>query len=177
LGAGSTADGVCSYAIGGFTLASGDYSMTVGNQSHATKHGQLAQAAGLFSRVGDAQSSSYVTRCATTNATPTEMFLDGATQRLTVTNGATWTFHILVVARSSTGQSAGYEIKGLIENDGGTVAFVGTPTYASWEDVPAWTLAAQADNVSKALVVKVTGAAGTNIRWVASVRTAEVLAP
>jgi hypothetical protein len=88
--------------------------------------------------------------------------------------GATWTFDILVSARSSTGNSAGYRILGVIENNGGTTAIVGSaPTTTIAEDISTWDVAVSADNTADALVIKVTGDA-TNVRWVATVRTTEV---
>ena len=84
-------------------------------------------------------------------------------------------FDILVVARSSTGQSAGYHIQGLIENVGGTTSFIGTPSVTTLgEDVASWNAIAAFDDTNDALIIKVIGAGGGTIRWVATVRTAEV---
>ncbi len=84
-------------------------------------------------------------------------------------------FRILVVARSSSHASAGYHIRGVVENTGGATAFVGTPAVTPLgEEVAAWNVAVEADDTHDGLVIKVTGAAGTTIRWVATVRTAEV---
>ena len=64
---------------------------------------------------------------------------------------------------------------GVIENVSGTTALVGTLTKITLgEDAPAWDANAEADNTNDALVIKVSGAASTTIRWVATVRTAEV---
>jgi hypothetical protein len=65
-------------------------------------------------------------RNTTTDATQTELFLDGIDDRITLPITRTLTFDILVVARSSAGQSAGYRARGVIENNGGTTAFNGT---------------------------------------------------
>ena len=86
------------------------------------------------------------------------------------------TFDILVVARSDGGASAGYRVEGVVENVGGATGFIGTPTVTTLgEDVAAWDVAVQADDTNDALVINVTGAAATNIGWVATVRTAEVV--
>ena len=141
----------------------------------ASLRGQMAYASGRFANRGDAQASLYVLRNTTTDATATELFLDGSAEPLTIADGRTLTFDILVVARSSTGQSAGYHIQGVIENVGGATSFIGAPTVTTLgEDDATWNVAAQADDTNDALVIKVTGKAGTNIRWVATVRTAEV---
>jgi hypothetical protein len=141
----------------------------------AANYGQWAYAGGAFAAPGDAQASLFVLRTTTSDASQTELFLDNATQRMKVPLGATWTFDILVVGRSTTGQSAGYTIKGLIENFNFTTALVGTPSIAVLaEDVGAWAATVEADDVNNTLVIKVTGSAGATVRWVASVRTVEV---
>jgi hypothetical protein len=63
----------------------------------------------------------------------------------------------------------------VLKNIGGTISLVGSLTSTTpWEDVSAWDATVVADDANDALEVKVTGAASTNIRWVASVRTVEV---
>jgi len=137
--------------------------------------GQLAYSAGGFDpATGDSQWSLYVPRAATTDSTPTDLLLNG-TDRLTVEDGRTLAFEIEVAALSDGGQSAGYRVTGLIENVGGTTAFVGTPVVTVLgEDDASWDLAVAADDVNDALEIKATGAAATNVRWVAAVRSAEV---
>ena len=145
-------------------------------QKSARRNRCQANASGAFIYTGDAQTSTYVLRNTTTGSAQTELFLDGSSQRITIDGGRTVTFDILVVARSDLGLSAGYRIVGVIENQGGTTAFIGgvpVPTTLG-EDVGAWDVAVAADDANDALEVKVTGAAATTIRWVASVRTVEV---
>ena len=145
-----------------------------GSQASATLSGQMAYANGGFSLIGDAQTSLLVARRVTTNATPTELFLDGTAARMTIVSNYTWTFDALVSARSGA-NSAGYRIVGVIENNAGTTSFVGTPTVTTLgEDVAAWNATAVADNVNDALVIQVTGGTNTTVRWVGSVRTTEV---
>ena len=135
----------------------------------------MAYASGGFGGEGDAQTSVFVLRNTTTDATQTPLYLDGAAQLLTLTGNRTLNFDILVVARSTAATSAGYRIQGVIENNAGTTSFVGTPTMTVLgEDVAAWNAGVQADDTNDALLVRVTGAANTTIRWVATVRTAEV---
>jgi hypothetical protein len=94
-------------------------------------------------------------------ATPTPLYLDGSSERLTVGNNRTMTFDILVVGRSSGGDSAGYHVRGVIENSGGTTSFVGTPTVTTLgEDTASWNVAVEADDTNDALVIRVTGEAG-----------------
>jgi hypothetical protein len=99
------------------------------------------------------------------------LFLDGSSLRLTLASGRTLTFDILVVARSESGASAGYRAYGVIENSGGTTAFIGTPTVTTLgEDVAGWDATVVAHNAYDALVIQVTGAVYATIRWVATVR-------
>jgi hypothetical protein len=145
-----------------------------GNASH---YGQMAYSSGGFTAIGDAQTSLYVARRSTTNGTPTELFLDGSSARMTIATNATWTFDALVVARGGINgtNSAGYRIVGVIKNNAGNTAFIGTPTVTTLgEDVAAWNATAVADNTNDALVLQVTGSTNTTVRWVGSVRTTEV---
>ena len=147
-----------------------------GLQAKAAEYGQMAYASGAFANAGDAQSSLFVARRITTTNTATELFLDGSSRRINVPAGATWTFDILVVGRSTAAAtSAGYQIRGLIENNAGTITVVRTATPIT-EDDATWN--ADVDptdsNTYDALVIKVTGAPTATVRWVASVRTAEV---
>jgi hypothetical protein len=171
-GIGSTVGG------GSQNQASGEYSTIPGGyMAKATHFGEMAHANGGFIYPGDAQASEYVLSNTTANATQTELFLDNYyySQRITLASNRTLSFDILIVAHSNGGASAGYQIKGLIENVNGTTAFVGSPTVTVLgEDVAAWSAVAAADNTNDGLVILVTGAASTNIRWVASVRTVEV---
>lgn len=146
-----------------------------GEQARTDKHGQFAYASGAFSQTGDAQTSTFVARRTTTDATQTELFLDGTGNRMFIESGSTWVFEGQVVGRSSGGASAGYRFRGVIDNNAGTTSMVSPPTVeVIAEDVGAWDVAIEADNTNDALVIKVTGAASTNIRWVATVQTTEV---
>ena len=146
-----------------------------GYRAKASLYGQMAYASGYFGTDGDAQASLYVLRKTTNDATPRELYLDGSSERLTVASGRTMTLDVLIVARSSTGQSAGYRFDGVIENDGGTTRFLIAPTVSSLgEDNATWDVSVEADDTNDALVIKVTGAESTTIRWVATVRPAEV---
>jgi hypothetical protein len=148
-----------------------------GKQALASSYGQLAYASGQFFFRGDAQSSLFVVRRTTTEAVTNELFLDGddAMRRMVVPNNTTWSFDVLVTGRSNGGTSAGYQIRGVIENNGGTTALVGAVIQTVLaEDNAAWDATVVADDANDALVVKVAGTAATTIRWVASVRTVEV---
>jgi hypothetical protein len=146
-----------------------------GLQAMARLFGQMAYASGAFANAGDAQTSVYVCRNVTSDATQTELFLDGVSQRMKVALNSTWAFDILLTGRASGGNSAAFTIRGVIKNNSGTTTLVGSITKTILAaDVPAWDATVTADNVNSALSVRVTGAAATSIRWAASVRTTEV---
>ena len=167
-------------AGGNLNTASGAYAAVAGgSDADASHYGEFALAGGRFSYpgAGQAQTSVYVLRRTTTSGTATDLFLDGDTamQSLTVAAGRTVTFDILVVARTEAGASAGYQFLGVIENQGGTTGFIGTPQKTVLgEDVASWDVNVIADNANDALVIRVTGAAATTVRWVATARTVEV---
>jgi hypothetical protein len=159
-----------------------------GSYAQAVNYGQLVYASGNFGtwyEGGNAQTSLYVLRNQTLNANTTELFLDGgeSERRISMPTGSTWTFEILVVARSQnagefgTSQRAGFRIWGVINHDGsGTHLDFGDGQVLYPPGSP-WAAYAMADNVNNALVVKVVGDSRIALRWVATVRTAEVMWP
>jgi hypothetical protein len=188
LGEGGTIAGGASNFIGGFGYqfqgtVGGGLGNVVGNrfgtvpggaQASASRYGQMAYASGQFASSGDAQTSTYVSRAITTNAIQTELFLDGQVERMLVPTNSTWSFDILITGKTASGSSAVFNIRGGIKNVAGTTSLIGATDIFTRKDVAGYDAVAVADDVNDALVVKVIGAAGTTIRWVASVRTVEV---
>lgn len=180
-GSSSTASGDYS-TVGGGTLnvASGNYSTVPGGRLGAASHyGEVAHASGFFAASGDAQTSELVLRRLTTDATPSELFLDGTSLRATIPTNTTWAFHLHTVARDlngATAESAAWEVKGVISNDNGTTSLVAAVTSVTLADDTGgtWVHAVTADDLNDSLVVTVTGEAGRNIRWVCHIRTVQV---
>ncbi len=140
----------------------------------------LAQNNGNFATYGDAITREYVLRNSTTNATPTELFLNGSSTKMTLVNDSTWKFEIHVVARRTdvNDESAAYTISGCIDRNASaaTTALVGTPTVTViGEDTAAWNVTVDADTINGGPRIMVTGEASKTIRWVAFVRTVEVI--
>jgi len=157
---------------------SATYAMISGGLgARASRLGQWVQANGSFGSLpGDAQSSTYVLRGTSTNAAPVELFLDGAGARLSLPPNAIWTFEVLVVSAALNGQAAGFGFQGVIKRNGAATALVGTVTSTHLaRDNGLWTAEIVADDVTEALVIRVTGAAAQTVRWVATVRTAELI--
>ena len=133
----------------------------------------MAYASGQFANQGDAQSSLYVMRQETASSGTWEnLYLNGWNTLLIIAPNRTLTFDILVVGRSNVGESAGYYIWGVAENVGGTTTVWAT-TMVINEDDANWDAQAVADDANDALLIQVMGN-GETIRWVATVRTAEV---
>jgi hypothetical protein len=170
----STASGGNSLVLGALTAtASGDGSVVVGGL-YGVSHlfGQVSAGAG-FDR-NHTISVSAITD--TANATPKELLGLGS-GRITIPSGQTWGFVATIVGRQSGGvNKALYRRQGLISNTGGTTALdaavqsIGTDI----ETDAAWDCAITADNANSALVITVTGAAATNIRWLATLELTQV---
>jgi hypothetical protein len=148
-----------------------------GRQAKARLRGQLAHASGMFTNPGDAQASTYVLRNRTTNATATELFLDGSGERLTVDPGRAMTFEVQIVARREGATEFGaYRFEGVIANFNGVMVLSKTGN-TIFELNPTWNTDIQTNNTHDALQIVVYGQNNAAIRWVATVQTAEVVAP
>lgn len=173
--------GVGSFGMGLGVRALGSYGEAAGAYSLSDKYGQRSQASGRLSTTGDAQTSKMTLRIQTTDSTPSEMFLDGAsaTKRMTISSDTTWTFSILVVARrtDADNESAAYKLEGCIDRNGAaiTTAIVGSVTKTILaEDTAAWDVSATADATNGALIITVTGENAKTINWHAVVITSEI---
>ena len=111
-----------------------------------------------------------VYRGTTLNNTPTEIFVNGVSNnRIAILSGYTYTFSILITALRTDGanESAGYRLDGVIDNQSGTTALVGSVIKTViGEDTAGWDVAATADNTNDALVLTVTGSSAT-VKWFA----------
>ena len=135
-----------------------------------------------FSAGGDSQQGTFILRSDTTDATPEALTTNnstaGTTNQIILPNNSAYAFHGTIVARqqASVGTaSAAWKIEGLIrrENGVGTTVLVNSATTVL-DNTPAWGMALTADTANGGLKIEVTGAASTNIRWVATINTSEV---
>lgn len=182
LGNTNTASSTSSVAFGSTNTASGAYSVASGFRSSSAIYGKFAHASGYFASVGDAQLGMAVLRTATTDATSTVLTPNGLTASsgniVSVPNNSALSFTGTVVARQQAAggtASAAWKVEGLIRREGsaGTTTLV-VSTVTAISNVPGWTLALSADTTNGGLAVTATGAAATNIRWVATINTSEV---
>jgi hypothetical protein len=175
------ASGTYSAAIGGnATTAAQSYSLALGYGGNPNSIGKTAFGAAVG--VTGAQWGTLSLYAATTGATATVLTSDGAaastTNQLLLPNNAAYTFSILVVARQQAAggtASASWKIEGLIRREGTAVSTtLVASTVTTISNVPAWTIAVSADTTNGCLAITATGAAATNIRWVATAQTSEV---
>ena len=190
----STASGSNSAVIGGASnTASGTGSGIIGGSSNIAD-GELSTAKGYYTRTNgirlkhatgvypNMQGAYYVLGYSTTNATPialnTSSWTPSATNQIILPNNSAYSFSGTIVARqqASAGTAcAAWEIKGLIRREGsaGTTVLVNSATTVL-DNTPSWGMALSADTTNGGLKIQVTGAASTNIRWVATINTSEV---
>lgn len=129
------------------------------------------------STLGSAQQVDFVMSTSTTDATPTNLWLDGGSARLTIPSGKILAVSVSVAGGASGGTNAAhYMRKVMIRNAGGTTALVGAVQTIGTdvETVAGWDVTITADNTNDALDIKVTGAAATTINWVAHVTGVEI---
>lgn len=151
---------------------------TTGEIRNTTTNGAVAVSDGNFAAFGDAVQRTRIMRNSTTNATGTELFLDGSATRFALVNNSSYTFDILITARrtDATGGRAAYRFVGIISKDttNASTTFTGTPSKTViGETNAAWDATVAADTTNGALTITVTGEAAKTIRWVAAVTTTE----
>lgn len=173
IGTGTASSGTSSVALGTGT-ASGISSIVLGGGT-ASLYGEFARGRGYAEWV---ELLAYDTTSLATE--PDTLALDGVDGipnklQAVIDTGTVWRFTVDVSARTLGGSGAGYSFTGTIKNVAGTVAFVGTPVAStSDEDDASWTCTVAANDTNNCLSVIVTGADGQIIRWVATIRLAQV---
>ena len=155
-----------------------------GFDAGAYEEGKFARSSGSFnsSSYGQAQYGLLVLRSDTTNATAEALTSNNSaastTNQIILQNNSAFAFHGTIVARQKAGDgtaSAAWKIEGLIRREGsaGTTVLVNSATTVL-DNTPSWGMALSADTTNGGLKIEVTGAASTNIRWVATIHTSEV---
>jgi hypothetical protein len=176
----STATHAYSTAMGNST-ASNSWATAVGN-SLAGQIGKFTNSGGAFSTAGDSQTGMLVVRASTTTNTTVVLTSNGAAaattnQLIVSTNQAIAFTGELIGKQSGSANTVAYEIKGRLVNNAGTVTMpTGTLTLIGTDDITldtAPTLAA--DNTNKGLTVTSGAKTTTNIRWVCTLRSTEVV--
>lgn len=174
----TTASGEASHAEGFNTTASGDYSHAGGINTKATHQGEWAIGASLGSQVGQIGKVIYVGE--TNDDTPTLIYLDYlATPEFTIPTNSVYSVSLDVIARdNASGDISNWIANAVIKNVSGTTSFVGTPSitqFASDGSMVTTDIDLIANNTTNSLDIEVTGLAGADIRWVASVHYTAII--
>ena len=115
----------------------------------------------------------------TTDSTPTQLYLDGASQQLVLPNNSTWLIEVNVAARrtDAANESDVFWFAGGIDRQASaaTTAMIGTANTTNIEQSTNWSITVSADTSNGALKVVATGEAGKTIRWTAFARIVEAL--
>lgn len=111
----------------------------------------------------------------TTDATPTEIYLNDGTGKIAIASGATAKFKATIVCTDGT-DTAAFSITGLIQNVAGTTSLIGTnilETIAE-DSGSVWSAALTADDPADYLKIVVTGEASKTIDWTVFMDVSEV---
>lgn len=179
----SDAGGTFSIVIGS-SAASEQRSIAFGHGAKSTTRGKIALSTNQVSLQGDTQAGIYILRRVTTDATATALTTEQAVNtpstvnQINLPNNTAYAFHGTIVGRqqASGGTAcAAWKIEGLIRREGSasTTTLVNSATTVL-DNTPSWGMALSADTTNGCLKIQVTGAASTNIRWVATIHTSEV---
>jgi len=197
----STSSNSGSAIFGGFSnTSSGTYSTVLGGRDNTADAGYAyalgygAHTQGVERRIafagnggsGVAQSGIFCLSRETTDATATALTVDrnqtaSTDNQVILPNNSAYSFSGTIIARESATDGSDYaswEIKGALLRDANAASTVlgngiVNKLYAT-SGASAWAVALSADTTNGGLKVEVTGAASTNIRWVATVNTSEV---
>tara|TARA_R110002050_G_scaffold7510_7_gene28966 strand:- start:1271 stop:5071 length:3801 start_codon:yes stop_codon:yes gene_type:complete len=195
--AGLAGSGSSSVSIGHEASSSGSDSLAIGrnvtaNASSSVAIGAYARVGGIIGKyafandyingAGDAQQGKYVLHVSTTNATAIALTSTGtsasATNQVNLQNNSAYAFHGTIVAREKASEGtecAAWKVEGLIRREGsaGTTVLVNSATTII-DNTYNWDMVLSADTTNGGLAITCTGAASTNIRWVATIHTSEI---
>ena len=183
-------------SIGRNAIASGQDSVAIGLQctadaSNSIALGSYSSTKGVKGRIAfsgvssNYQQGTFVLAKQTSDATASVLTYNTASastdNQIILPNNSAYSFSGTIIARESAAAGSDYaswEIKGALLRDANAASTVlgngiKNKLYAS-AGASAWDIALTADTTNGGLKIEVTGAASTNIRWVATVNTSEV---
>jgi hypothetical protein len=181
-GTGSVAIG-CGSTIGSGATASGNDAIAFGDSARALEIKKYAFAGWGIASAGSSQMGILLLCKTTTNDTATVLTSDtgvaATSNQVILSNSSAYAFTGTVVARQQAADgtdSAAWKIEGLIRREANAASTtLVASTVTAIDNTPGWTLALSADTTNGGLAVTATGAAATDIRWVATVQTSEVI--
>ena len=156
-----------------------------GTGAKADKRSQIVTSGSQFAVIGDAQGTiQFVCRRKVGSHVLNQWYyigLGGAAVGAEVAASTAWTVHCLIVGiTQNAAQQWGYELIGLIERDNaGNTTLAGQTLRVIFESDANYIAQLIADDANEELEVQVrrTGGVDYNVRWVATIRTAEVSYP
>lgn len=181
-GQGNTASATYSAAVGYYNEAQQAHSFVCGAYGRASVINKFVYGSIFIGGNGAAQYGLVPLVAVTTDATATVLTTSnaapGTTNQVILPNNSAYAFTGIVVARQQASggtASAAWKIEGLIRREGSAATTVlVNSSLTTIDNTPGWTLALSADTTNGGLAITATGAAATNIRWVATVQTSEV---
>ena len=169
-----------------FALASGTGSVAIGQGAQSVLTYKYVFGGGAISNsnAGECQSSIMHFVGLTTDATPKKLTSQSNTtataiNQLILPNNSAINFRIQVIALQKAADGtgvAGYTFTGVIRRgaDAASTALLASAKTVDYESVVGWDCVVTADTTNGGLSVTATGAATTNIRWVATCWSSEV---
>jgi hypothetical protein len=184
IGFSANASGQSAVSIGRSTVASGTYSFATGYGSNTYSIiGRKSHSPLFLTTTGDIQRSTIIFVRRTTDATVSVLTTDNgavatAANQLNLQNNNSIRFKGSIVARQSgSTNTAAWDIDGLIQrgvNAASTTLLVGNVSVV--QNTPGWgTPTLVANTTLGGLTINVSGLAATNIMWVATIDTTEVI--
>ena len=181
----NTSSGSNSGTFGQNNISSGTSSYAIGQYASTNSiNNRISTAAGAFAAAGDCQTSNFILKVLTTSNTATDItsngtaYANGTNNYILLSNQSAFRFKGTIVGKQSGSVNAAvWEVDGFIvrgANAAATTLNVSNVTLV--QNTPAWgTPTLAADTTIGCLRVQVTGAAATNIRWIANIETTEII--
>jgi hypothetical protein len=176
-GRSNSASGTNSVIAGGSnnTASATRSSIVGGSQALADRYGMRAYSAGQFAAQGDAQDARFVLRCITTNGTPVEMALDGASTYLGIPSGKVISMTINISGVKSDGSAVAHYLRQYsVKNVTGTSSQVYAPVTIGSDNAVGTSIALSVNDSDDTLRILVTGITSETWRWVATVDAVEI---
>lgn len=169
---------------GADNTVSASYGVASGLKASVANYGVRGHASGSFATDGDAQTETAIWRGQTTDATITEIFLDGSALQYIIDDDSTYALQAWCVARQ-TGGAAGapgdslfFDVKVALERTAGVAVGVngvgGDGLIAETNPATPWVFTFDVDVPTSALRIQVTGEASKDINWVVTAKLVKV---
>lgn len=178
-GPGSTVIGSSSQVLNGC-----DYGLALGSFASSNVPGKIAISNYRWDTNGDSQSAKYLLRRNTTDATPSFLAWDPNTSSsssagsiIGLYNSSIYFTGIVMAKQGASSNTAVWKVEGIYYL--GSTASTASLVYSSVTSIsntPGWAATVElVPNTTTALLqIRVTGVAGTNLRWLADINTTEL---